>query len=205
MFVYQAEPTESQIYEVTTKHKGVTIKVRIHDCGNTAYEVASRHLTHYKYPIAAFILCYSVDDWASLSDLLLEWLHETAFYNFHRTPFVVVGCKKDTKEELTPEQQKKKRKVPPVGSEEGKHFAREMMARGFFECHTNQKKELDKVFDEVFKMGITEIERRVAAWVSQREAVVEAPKPAPTPLQQPASGFSVWNMLPDFMGTSESK
>lgn len=189
------EASTTGFYDTSTKYKGKTIKIRLHDGG----EDRSRHLTHYIYPISAFILCYAVgnfwmkiefltlDDWASLSDLT-DWLNEIAFYDFHKTPYVVCACKKDVRNV--------EKKTKRVGTEEGRLFAREILAKGYFESstQTQNKEEILSIFEAVYRIGLVELENRVQTWVALRE-----PEAVPEVTTSSASSTgSLWDYVPSF-------
>jgi GTPase SAR1 family protein len=157
--------------------------------------VAARHLTHYKNPIAGFVLCYAVDDWESLADLPLLWLHEMDHYNFHKTPYIVCGCKRDIREDQQAQKGSRQRLPLLVGLEEGRFFAQEVLARGFYETSTRKPKEMQHMFEEVFKLGLVDFEKRVNTWVEQKEGGVVEPVEGEQPKQQASSGFwgfSLW-------------
>lgn len=179
------EANDSNVYETTTLYKGTKIQVRIHDCGSDRTRER-----HYHFPIAAFLLCYSLDDWASLSDLT-EWLHETAFYNFHKTPYIVCSCKKDLRN-----LSEKKHIDLTIGTEEGLMWAREILAKGFFETSAHlQKIELQRIFTELFKVGLTEFEKRVTAWSEQKESSPMTIGVDTTKLAETVSG-GFWGWMP---------
>jgi len=148
------------LYYCTTKHRGGPVKIRLHDCSASDL---TRHVNHYQYPISVTLLCYAVNDWASLLDLSLSWLPELSLYRIE-VPYLVCGCKKDVREAS---EKSGKKGRPLIGHPEGRFFATEILARGFFECSTTQSKEVQAVLDSTFRFGIIECEKKLKVWEQQ--------------------------------------
>jgi cell division control protein 42 len=93
-----------------------------------------------------FIVCYSVMEPASFSNVEEKWVPEIKQY-CPTVPFILVGTQIDLRNNLISLQDLSRKRQKPVTKEEGEKMARKLGARACIECSSLLNLNVKQVFD----------------------------------------------------------
>ncbi|KAF1755990.1 hypothetical protein GCK72_012443 [Caenorhabditis remanei] len=117
------------------------------DLWDTAGQEDYERLRPLSYPETHIILiCFSIDFPDSLENVIEKWTPEIKHF-CPKVPFLLVGNKKDLRDdEETLRELEKKRQVP-VKYEQGVEVAQRIGAVGYFECSAKRNEGVKEIFD----------------------------------------------------------
>ncbi|KAI9355603.1 GTP-binding protein rho1 [Zopfochytrium polystomum] len=99
------------------------------------------------YPATnVFLFCFSIASPASLARIEYQWLREVQHY-FAEATMILVGCKKDLREDQATIEALARENKHPVTFEEGLEMAKNIGAFRYVECSAKYSDGLDKVFE----------------------------------------------------------
>ncbi|TFK19786.1 hypothetical protein FA15DRAFT_674132 [Coprinopsis marcescibilis] len=123
---------------------GVAVEVTLWDTiGNEDYD-RLRWLTYHS--VSIFILCYGIDMPDSLEDVSKRWVPELV-HLCPESPIMLVGCKKDVRQNYRTLEALRETGQRPLTEEEGMGVAQEFKFRHFVECSAKMGEGIDEVFD----------------------------------------------------------
>ncbi|XP_015251759.1 rho-related GTP-binding protein RhoA-C-like isoform X2 [Cyprinodon tularosa] len=91
-------------------------------------------------------MCYSIDSPDSLENISEKWTPEVKHF-CPNVPIILVGNKKDLRNDENTRRELAKMKQEPVKTEDGKEMAIRIKAFGFLECSAKTKDAVRDVFD----------------------------------------------------------
>ena len=92
-----------------------------------------------------FVLAYSVVGPDSFHNISHKWYKELKLHNPH-TPFILVGTKKDLRNDEEFLQILESREMKPVTFEQGAKLAKDLGAREYIECSSTTREGIHEVF-----------------------------------------------------------
>ena len=99
------------------------------------------------------VLCFSIDNSASLENILEIWTPEVKHY-CPKAAIVLVGNKKDLRDDPETIATLQKLNQEPVKFEEGKALAEKINAFGYLECSAKTKEGVQEVFDTAARAAL---------------------------------------------------
>lgn len=112
-------------------------------------------LNHIMYPKAdVFIICFSLVNKDSFENVDNYWFHEIRSV-CPNTPFLLVGTKKDLRDEYEiNEDRYKTLGMSPISTEKGEEMKRRIGAREYIECSSLKQIKVKEVFEEASKIAL---------------------------------------------------
>ncbi|XP_066516501.1 ras homolog family member Ga [Hoplias malabaricus] len=115
---------------------------------DTAGQEAYDRLRTISYPQTdVFIICFSIASPTSFENIKLKWYPEVS-QHCPNVPFLLVGNKKDQREDPDVLQKLKEQKLTPVTYQQGEALAREIKAVKYLECSALNQFGVKEVFTE---------------------------------------------------------
>ncbi|XP_065728982.1 rho-related GTP-binding protein RhoC isoform X2 [Phocoena phocoena] len=106
------------------------------------------------YPDTDVILmCFSIDSPDSLENIPEKWTPEVKHF-CPNVPIILVGNKKDLRQDEHTRRELAKMKQEPVRSEEGRDMANRISAFGYLECSAKTKEGVREVFEMATRAGL---------------------------------------------------
>eukprot|EP01103_Thecamoeba_quadrilineata_P019397 TRINITY_DN7836_c0_g1_i1.p1 TRINITY_DN7836_c0_g1~~TRINITY_DN7836_c0_g1_i1.p1 ORF type:complete len:234 (+),score=41.51 TRINITY_DN7836_c0_g1_i1:90-704(+) len=114
---------------------------------DTAGQEEYSRLRSLSYPDTdIFLLCFSVTWPESLNNIKIKWIPEIKHY-CPDAKYVLIGTKKDLRTDSLP-------KSDIVSTEQGQSFAKEVGAKGYYECSAFTQEGLKEAFEAAVKIVI---------------------------------------------------
>ncbi|XP_056666384.1 transforming protein RhoA-like [Monodelphis domestica] len=137
-------PTVFENYVADIEVDGKQVELALWD---TAGQEDYDRLRPLSYPDTDVILmCFSIDSPGSLVNILTKWAPEVK--NFcPNVPVILVGNKKDLRNDQHTKEELAKKKQEPVKTEEGRDMANQIGAIGYIECSAKTKDGVRQVFE----------------------------------------------------------
>jgi len=140
-------PTVFDNYTAHVMVEGKTISLGLWD---TAGQEDYDRLRPLSYPSTdVFLLCFSVVNPVSFSNIKAKWLREVK-HHCPNSKLILVGTKSDAREDKE-ELAKLPSGTQPIDPQDGENLANEIGAIKYMECSALTQKGLKQVFDEAIK------------------------------------------------------
>lgn len=118
---------------------------------DTAGQEAYDRLRTISYPQTnVFIICFSISNPTSYENIKLKWYPEVSQHCPH-VPFILVGTKKDQREDRETLKKLKEQNLTPVTKQQGEALAREIRASKYLECSALSQEGVKDVFVEAVR------------------------------------------------------
>ncbi|KAH8824427.1 GTP-binding protein rhoA [Flagelloscypha sp. PMI_526] len=99
------------------------------------------------------LLAFSIDSPDSLENVQYKWISELHHF-IPRVPIVLVGCRKDLRDDETTLRDLSRAHLRPVSSDEGMVVAAKINAMQFFECSAKTGDGVTEVFDAAMRIAV---------------------------------------------------
>lgn len=121
---------------------------------DTAGQEDYDRLRPLSYPDTDVILmCFSIDSPDSLENIPEKWTPEVKHF-CPNVPIILVGNKKDTRNDPNTQKELKKSKQEPVKSQEGQAMAEQIHAFAYLECSAKTKEGVREVFETATRAAL---------------------------------------------------
>ncbi|XP_048252804.1 ras-like GTP-binding protein RHO isoform X2 [Haliotis rufescens] len=148
-------PTVFDTYVADIVVDGKQVELALWD---TAGQEDYDRLRPLSYPDTDVILmCFSIDSPDSLENIPEKWKQEVKFPN---VPIILVGNKKDLRNDDNTRRELSKMKQEPVKTEEGRAMAEKIGAFAYLECSAKTKEGVREVFETATRATLPEEETR---------------------------------------------
>lgn len=145
---------------MVTKENGKRIPVSA-GLWDTAGQEEYDRLRPLSYPNTdAFLVCYSIANPTSLSNVCQKWFPELRHHN-PDTPFILVGLKADLRNNAAVKQKLARRGRTLVSKEEAARVGAEIGAVKTMECSAKTQENLKSIFDEAIKAALNNRDERM--------------------------------------------
>lgn len=137
-------PTVFENYVADINVDGKQIELALWD---TAGQEDYDRLRPLSYPDTnVLLICFSVDSPDSLENVPYKWVPEVKHF-CPGVPYVLVGCKKDLREDPTTIRELQKLSQKPVSEDQGKQKSEEIEAFAYVECSARTTDNVKTVFE----------------------------------------------------------
>lgn len=137
-------PTVFENYVADIEVDGKQIELALWD---TAGQEDYDRLRPLSYPDTnVLLICFSIDSPDSLENVPEKWVPEVRHF-CQNVPFILVGCKRDLRNDARTIAELKKMGQKPVSAEEGQAVATKIMAHSYIECSARGKDNVREVFE----------------------------------------------------------
>ena len=127
---------------------------------DTAGQEDYDRLRPLSYPDTDVILmCFSIDSPDSLENIPEKWTPEVRHF-CPNVPIILVGNKKDLRQDETTKRELMKMKQEPVRPEEGKTVAEKINAFAYLECSAKTKEGVRQVFEMATRAALQTKKKR---------------------------------------------
>lgn len=99
------------------------------------------------------LICFSIDSHSTLEDVQANWVPEVNDF-CPNAPIVLVGIKKDTRNDPSEIKRLHEMKRQPVTSQEGQAMAKEIQAFAYIECSAKSKEGVKEVFETAARAAL---------------------------------------------------
>lgn len=145
-------PTVFENYVADIDVDGKQIELALWD---TAGQEDYDRLRPLSYPDTnVLLICFSVDNPDSLENVPEKWVPEVRHF-CPNVPFVLVGCKRDLRNDPNTIAELKKMGQKPVSYEEGQMVAMKIVAHSYIECSAKSRDNVREVFETATRAGMT--------------------------------------------------
>nr|KAG5708474.1 hypothetical protein BaRGS_026201 [Batillaria attramentaria] len=107
------------------------------------------------------IVCYAVDNEETLDHVVDKWIPEVHQFLPKNVPIVLVGCKKDLRNDPATRAALKLKRQKPVSEEEGRAMAERIGAAAYVECSALTKDGVREVFETVINPTVGRAKCRI--------------------------------------------
>ena len=150
-------PKYFESYVVEIEVDGIQVELALWDTYGTGSRREKIKDWCYAYPDTDVILmCFSIDSPDSLENLSKRWLPEVNHFCCD-IPVILVGNKKDLRNDPNTIKELAKMKQEPVKLEDGKNTAEKIDAFAYLECSAKSKEGVKEVFDDAARIATIEI------------------------------------------------
>ncbi|KAM8969372.1 transforming protein RhoA-like isoform 1-T1 [Sarcophilus harrisii] len=137
-------PTVFENYVADIEVDGKQVELALWD---TAGQEDYHRLRPLSYPDTNVVLtCFSIDSSDSLDNVQTKWIPEVKHF-CPNVPIILVGNKKDLRNDERVRMELAKKKLEPVRPEEGRDMAHRIGAFGYMECSAKTKDGVRAVFE----------------------------------------------------------
>mmetsp|Transcript_38939 Transcript_38939/g.62726 ORF Transcript_38939/g.62726 Transcript_38939/m.62726 type:complete len:193 (-) Transcript_38939:1146-1724(-) len=144
-------PTVFENYVADIEVDGKQVELALWD---TAGQEDYDRLRPLSYPDTDVILmCFSIDSPDSLENIPEKWTPEVKHF-CPNVPIILVGNKKDTRNDPTTQKELKKSKQEPVKTGEGNAMAEQIHAFAYLECSAKTKEGVREVFETATRAAL---------------------------------------------------
>eukprot|EP00842_Homolaphlyctis_polyrhiza_P004410 jgi/Hompol1/4970/HPOL_004082-RA len=150
-FPEQYVPTVFENYVADVEVDGKRVELALWD---TAGQEDYDRLRPLSYPDSHVILiCYAIDSPDSLDNVQEKWISEVIHF-CAGLPIILVGCKKDLRNDPRTIAELQKTQQSPVTPEQGKAVAQKIGAYRFLECSARQDDGVREVFEHATRAAL---------------------------------------------------
>ena len=147
--VYVPTIFESFVADIQVNSKQVELAL-----WDTAGQEEYDRLRPLSYPDTDVILvCFSIDNPVSFENISEKWTQEVQHF-CPNAPIILVGNKKDLRNDDTTKQELAKTKEEPVKAEEGRSMAERINAFAYMECSAKTKEGVREVFETATRAAL---------------------------------------------------
>jgi len=144
-------PTVFENYVADIVVDGKQIELALWD---TAGQEDYDRLRPLSYPDTnVLLICFSVDSPDSLENVPEKWVPEVRHF-CPSVPFVLVGCKRDLRNDANTIAELKKMGQKPVSYEEGQMVAMKILASSYIECSAKSRDNVKEVFETATRASL---------------------------------------------------
>jgi len=144
-------PTVFENYVADINVDGQPVELALWD---TAGQEDYDRLRPLSYPDTHVLLvCFSVDSTDSLENIGEKWVPEVRHFCFN-VFFLLVGCKKDLRDDPAFQAKMRKEGKSFVTTEKGEEMKRKTDAAGLFECSAKSKDNVQQTFEEATRIAL---------------------------------------------------
>lgn len=144
-------PTVFENYVADTKVDDKTVELALWD---TAGQEDYDRLRPLSYPDTDVILmCFSIDSPDSLENIPEKWVPEVKHF-CPNVPIVLVGNKKDLRNDAYTIKELARTKQQPVSYQEGEQMSHRIGAKCYIECSALTKENVDNVFQQATRAAL---------------------------------------------------
>ena len=108
----------------------------------------------------AIVLCFSIDSPDSLENIQQKWLPELRHF-CPKVPIILVGTKKDLRNDATTKRNLMKYGQEPVSSEQGRMMANFIGAHAYIECSAKLNEGVRNVFETATRASLANIQNNL--------------------------------------------
>lgn len=145
-------PTVFENYVADIEIDGKQIELALWD---TAGQEDYDRLRPLSYPDTnVLLICFAVDNPDSLENVPEKWVPEVRHF-CPNIPFVLVGCKKDLRNDPNTKKELAKMKQKPVSYEEAQSTCEKIQAYAYIECSAKSKENVREVFETATRASLT--------------------------------------------------
>lgn len=142
-------PTVFDNYSAQVFVDSKTVNLNLWD---TAGQEEYDRLRTLSYPQTnIFIICFSVTSSSSFENVKLKW-HPEVFEHCPNVPIILVGTKKDLRDDPEELKKLKKKSLSVVSQQQGAALARQIQARKYMECSALSQDGVKEVFTEAARI-----------------------------------------------------
>ncbi|KAK9449909.1 small gtpase-binding protein [Limtongia smithiae] len=146
-------PTVFENYVADVEVDGRHVELALWD---TAGQEDYDRLRPLSYPDANVILiCFSIDSPDSLDNVQEKWISEVMHF-CQNLPIILVGCKKDLRNDPKTIEELNKTSQRPVSAEEGQAVAQKIGAAKYLECSARTQEGVREVFEHATRAALQE-------------------------------------------------
>jgi len=145
-------PTVFENYVADVEVDGKRVELALWD---TAGQEDYDRLRPLSYPDSHVILiCFSIDNPDSLENVQEKWVSEVLHF-CQGLPILLIGCKKDLRDDPKVIEELAKNKQKPVSAEEGQAIAQKIGAYKYLECSARKNEGVKEVFETATRAALT--------------------------------------------------
>eukprot|EP01127_Copromyxa_protea_P000146 TRINITY_DN10140_c0_g1_i1.p1 TRINITY_DN10140_c0_g1~~TRINITY_DN10140_c0_g1_i1.p1 ORF type:complete len:195 (+),score=33.34 TRINITY_DN10140_c0_g1_i1:3-587(+) len=96
-----------------------------------------------------FVICYSIISPYSFDNVRTKWLPEVSRYCDEKAKIVLVGTKRDMRNDEDALDRLSKRKLAPISFQQGVEMKKAVSAAAYVECSSKDATSLNEVFEEI--------------------------------------------------------
>ena len=131
---------------------GTTVEAAFWDTVGDEEFTRLRPLSYFDTDV--FLICFSIDSPKSLAKVLEKWTPEVRYF-CPDVPIILVGNKKDLRNDENVKRELSKKKQEPVKSEEGSLMCERIKAYAYLECSAKTKEGVRDVFTTAARAALT--------------------------------------------------
>ncbi|EGD75618.1 Rho1 GTPase [Salpingoeca rosetta] len=145
-------PTVFENYVADIEIDGKQIELALWD---TAGQEDYDRLRPLSYPDTnVLLICFAIDNPDSLENVPEKWVPEVRHF-CPGVPFVLVGCKKDLRNDPNTKKELAKMKQKPVSYEQAQQCCDKIQAYAYIECSAKSKENVREVFETATRASLT--------------------------------------------------
>ncbi|KAK6177769.1 hypothetical protein SNE40_015804 [Patella caerulea] len=144
-------PTVFEQYDADIEVDNISVQLELWE---TSGLVNYDRLRPLSYPDTDVILmCFSIDEPDSLENISEKWNPEVHHF-CPNVPIILVGNKKELRNDPATKEELSKRKLKPVSTDEGRAMAEQINAYSYLECSARTKEGVREVFETATRAAL---------------------------------------------------
>jgi len=150
-------PTAFDNHVANIELDGKTVELALWD--TSGQDEFSDRLRTLAYPDShVFLICFAIDAPDSLENVQEKWYPEVKHF-CPKVPVLLVGCKKDLRNDPKTNEELGRISQHPVTSEEGEIVARKLGAKQYLECSAKTGEGVHGVFHHATRLALLQIKK----------------------------------------------